>query len=80
MGQSWSRCFDDADLPGRVLLDLPALMIRQRAEATLDFLSIEERDGKQADTATATALSAGDSTEKGGLGPCKPAVCFFEKG
>jgi hypothetical protein len=51
--------FDCRNLSLSILLDGPALRLRKTGESFLKMLSIEDRDGKRADAAMATALTAG---------------------
>ncbi|SPP64925.1 hypothetical protein NITLEN_20565 [Nitrospira lenta] len=51
--------FDSRYLILSLLLDGPALRVRKTDESFLEMLSIEDRDGKRADAAMATALTTG---------------------
>jgi hypothetical protein len=43
-----------------ILLDGPALCVRKPGKSFLELLPVEDRDGKGADAAMATALTAGE--------------------
>jgi hypothetical protein len=49
------------------------LCLRNTGESFLKLLLIEDRDGKRADAAMATALTAGHLFQEGRCGPLEPS-------
>jgi hypothetical protein len=55
------------------------LLIWKRSKTSLNFLSVENRHGKQADTTVGAALGTGEIAEKGGVRAMKPLGSLFKQ-
>ena len=76
--QSWCGGRERRDLFRSGLLDPLALLIRKRAETALNYLLVQDSDGKQADTTAGTTLGTWKTVEKGGVRAIEPPSGFVK--
>jgi hypothetical protein len=77
--QLWRGGGKHGDLPRCSPFDPLPLLIWKRSKTSLNFLSVENRHGKQADTTVGAALGTGESAEKGGVRAMKPLSSLFKQ-
>lgn len=77
--QVWHGLSERSNLLRSCPFDPLPLLIWKRAQTSLNFLSVENRHGKQADTTVAAALGTGEIAEKCGVRAMKPPSSLFKQ-